>query len=321
MKILFFDNSVYDFYRDGYMDRIQEAGLDLSLVNPKELTMDEEAEVLVSGRVRSSNLDLLPNLKMIIVPYTGLNGLDLPAIESKGIKVLNTSAHSHFVAERALALILALRGNLVNFHNSMVKGNWSNRYEDDRLSWTSLFGKKVAIYGYGSIGQNVAALMKPFGVEIGIIAYKKRSFEGAENFESLEALCRWCDLLMITAPLNEHTEGSVNDSVLKEMDGKYIVNVGRGAVIEEEALYKRLSDGTLAGFASDVWFQYPNKQSPDRFPSAYPIHELSNVIMTPHNAGFEVTSRQVRYGDVLDQIIEFARSESSSDKVESQGEV
>lgn len=305
MKIKLFDKDLYHYYRENHWAEIEAAGLTMDWVNPKELTLDEEAQVLISGRVKGENLKYLPNLKVVIVPYTGLNGLDLEALGKAEVRIMNTSAHAIFVAERTVALLLALKGNLMVLHNNLKRGFWSKRYEDDRMSWHSIYDSKVAIYGYGTIGREVARLLEPFRPEIGILDYKNRSYKGVQTFDTLGKMASWCDILIVTAPLTEYTRNSIDYDILSLMRGKYLVNVGRGDIVEEKAIYDRLVDGTLAGFASDVWYTYPQGSGVDCPPSRYPIHELDNVVMTPHNAGFEATAAAIRYQDVLRQIIAY----------------
>lgn len=305
MKLLTFDEKLYTHYTKHCMAQLAAEGLSVDWTSPEHLTDDEAVTVLISGRFKKAYLEKLPNLKAVIVPYTGLNGLDMATLEAKGIRVMNTSAHGKFVAERALALLLALRGKLVMVHNSLAKQDWSNRYGDDRISWKSVQGSKVAIYGYGTIGRALGAFLKPLGAEIGVVAYKDRDFSPAKSFDSLKALCAWCDTLVVAAPLTEETRDSVDEAVLSVMTGKAIVNVGRGKIIHEKALYDSLKEGRLWGFAADVWYNYPKGEGDDCFPSVYPFHELSNVVMTPHNGGFEEGARKVRYEDVLAQIVAF----------------
>lgn len=291
---------------NGYKERILQAGIQMVHVHPKELSLDPKVAVVIGGKVTSNNIELLPGLKLVIVPFTGLDGLDLPALLKAGVQVVNTSAHAVFVAERAVALLLALMGQIVRGHMNLVRKDWSKRFSADGIPWKSIRNKKVAIYGYGVIGKEIGSLLSPWQVELGVLTYKDRVFASVRAFGSLSELCDWCDVLMVAAPLTEMTEGSIDDHILQRLKGKVLVNVGRGTIVDEKALFSRLADGTLAGFASDVWYHYPNRTQSECWPSEYPIHELPNVVMTPHNAAFEETSEKLRYEDVLDKVIEFA---------------
>lgn len=311
MIVATFSQTLYNYYTDVSAVNLQEEGIDLRLID-KHSEDKESCKVLISGRLKKEQLERFPELMCVVVPYTGLNGLDVDALRLRKIKIINTNAHAHFVAERAMALLLALQGKLVTFHNGLVNQQWHRSSGEEQLSWKSIYNKKVAVYGYGTIGSEVGKLLKPWHVSIGVLSYKGREHEEAENFDGLKQLCEWCDILIVTIPLTELTVGSINDALLKNMHGKYIVNVGRGSIIEEKAIYDRLKDGTLGGFASDVWYLYPTKEQPDCWPSKYPVHALENVVMTPHNAGFEETSSAVRSEDVLRQIIEFMHAQEGN---------
>lgn len=278
-------------------------GLHFAYIDRRKLEMNERLELLITGTITEEELGCYPNLRCIIVPYTGLNGLPLELLEKKGIEVENTSAHGHFVAERALALTLAVMGEIVHTHNRMVTGDWSKRTEPDRLLWNSLFYKKVGIFGYGVIGQTYHTLIEPFGCEVGILRYKDRTYEKTvQQFDTLKKMVAWCDVLVITAPLTEQTEGAVNSKVLELMTDKVLINVGRGKIVNEAALYHALDRGTLGGFGSDVWYQYPNKNEPVIQPSKYDLTQFTHIVMTPHNAGFERTATNIRYDDVFEKI-------------------
>ncbi len=301
MKVITFYHSVYEYFIQYKLDLMDEYSIILELNDRR--TEDEEADILISGTYTEDDLKRLPNIKYIIVPYTGMDGLDLELLRENGITPYSTSAHASFVAERALALLLALRSKVVDGHMRLLKNNWSKRLAPDRISWKTLFDKRIAIYGYGHIGQVFASLIRPFNVAIGILSYKGREFDDVVMFDCLEDMASWCDVLVVTAPLNESTENSVDEHVLALMDGKMLINVGRGKIINEKGVYEALKEGRLDGFASDVWYTYPSKGQPDCPPSIYPFGELDNVVMTPHNAGNEVSSRDVRYEDVFEMIV------------------
>lgn len=313
-KVGTFYREVYDYLIENFQANIAKEGFEVVYINRKQMVRNEALEVLVSGTLRASELDLMPNLKAIIVPYTGLNNLDINAITQKGIGIFNTSSHAHFVAERAVALVLAVMGRVVYFHNELNKGKWAGRLDDERESWSSIYNKKIGIYGYGKIGCEISRLLSVFRGEIGTLAYKDRQFDGLVMFETLEDLANWCDILIISAPLNDKTKGSVNGRILRSLENKTIINIARGSIIDEDALYRAIVGKKLAGFGSDVWYTYPTHEAPDCAPSKYPFESFDNVVMTPHNAGFEKNSRTVRYNDVYRQILEIIHGDYSSAK-------
>lgn len=249
-------------------------------------------EILVSGRLKEDQLKQLPNLKKVIVPYSGLNGLCLQDLDRLNIEVYNLNFHSHLVAEKALTLCLTLLGNAINYHNNLKKGFWSDRHSKDRIYWESLFNKKVGIYGYGNIGKELHKLLKPFNVEVNIIKRNKEEFD-VNYVKDLNELFKKSEIIFITIPLTKDTEGSINKNVLEDAYNKYIINVSRGKIIDEEALFNALNNEVIKGFASDVWYIYPTKNE-ITFPSAYPIDEFDNVVMSPHSGGFASNSSELR---------------------------
>ena len=109
--------------------------------------------------------------------------------------------------------------------------------------------------------------------------YDDMTYDFNEAVESSE-------IVVNILPLTSETENIFNESVLKKMEGKVFVNVGRGGTVDEKALYQVLKSGVLKGAAIDTWYVYPKNGETTGFPSRYPIHELSNVVLSPHAAGF-----------------------------------
>jgi phosphoglycerate dehydrogenase-like enzyme len=173
------------------------------------------------------------------------------------------------------------------------KGKWHGFITKETT--IQLHGKNLGIIGLGSIGLEIAKRALSFGMNIYAI---KRSFQKEEKLdkkygltflgdhEQLEYVIEKSDFIIIAVPLTTKTENMINENILKIMKGKFLINIGRGNIIDEKALYQNLKNGNLAGAAIDTWYQYPNKNYSEVLPSKYPFHELSNIIMTPHNAGY-----------------------------------
>ncbi len=270
-------------------------------------TVDDEkiigCEMLISRPIKPNLLTHVKNLKYFMIPFTGLESVDVAGFKDKGITVLNTHGHSHFVAEKALALAMALLGNVVNYNNDLKVGNWSNRTNEKRVNWISLYNLNVGIYGYGHIGKNIEKLLKPFNVKVHVIDRGKTYSKEVNLVSDIEQLVAKTDILFVATPLNEYTKNSITKNVLEKMSDKYIVNVGRGKVINEEDLYNALRDGTLGGFASDVWYNYPKDSTPT-MPSNFDITSFFNVVVSPHCAGAVKESMYCRYDEMIETINE-----------------
>jgi phosphoglycerate dehydrogenase-like enzyme len=117
-----------------------------------------------------------------------------------------------------------------------------------------------------------------------------------------------CDFVVLAAALGPETEGLFDARRLGCMKrSAFLVNIARGAIVDEEALYRALCDRTIAGAALDVWWQYPNAAAPERRPSRFPFHELPNVIMTPHCSGWTDGMVARRWAEVADNLDRFVR--------------
>lgn len=293
---------VNKFFSTDYSQWLNDAGISWHPVDLGLPIIQDETEILVTGNLSTDALVFFPNLKAVIVPFSGINGLDIDEVVARNIRIFNTTIHSKFVAERALLLTLAVMGKLIPFHKALEKGDWSGRAENNMESWTSLFDKKVAIYGYGNVGKDIHRLLEPFNCQVGTLSHKGREYEGLQMFEDLSQLADWCDVLIISAPLNNSTNCSVDCHIFNSLKGKILINVGRGEIVEENALYDNLNNNNLGGFGSDVWYQYPSDEYPVCQPSQYPISNFKQVVITPHNGGFEDRADEAKYVDVADKI-------------------
>lgn len=303
----------YDYFMENYKDILVDNDIDFRFVDRKDRSSAEPIELLISGTMMNKQYDMYPNLTDIFVPYTGLNGLNLKMLQDNDVRVYNTNAHGKFVAERALALLLGIKGKIIRFNSHLQQGDWC-KIEDSnqRESWDSIFDKKVAVYGYGMIGYQFHCMVKPFNCQVGALNYKGRYLEGVKQFDNLEDLAQWCDIMVVTVPLNDATRDSVGQEVLDHLKGKVLINVGRGEIINEDALYHSVLKGDLLGFGSDVWYQYPKANEDIKQPSKYDFSSYEQVIMTPHNAGLEKSSASVRNQDVLNQLLKIVHGDYST---------
>jgi formate dehydrogenase len=121
------------------------------------------------------------------------------------------------------------------------------------------------------------------------------------------------DVIIIATPLDVTTEGVFNEQKLSRMKNKFLINVGRGKICDEEALYEALKNKKLNGYASDVWFTYP-KGKEVMHPSSYPIHELDNVVLSNHSGGFTINTNKEVNKDLL-KILRKLKEENYEDKL------
>ena len=252
-------------------------------------------DVLVAGRPTLAQLQASPTLRALVVPFAGLPEevrallLD-PANGLAHVAVHNLHHNTVPTAEMALALLLAAARLLVPNDQALRRGDWTLRYNPPPV--TILHGKTVLILGYGAIGQHVGRVCQALGMEV--LAMRRQSGapagEGVAVYgpEALPDLLPRAHVLMITLPLTAQTQGLIGAAELAALPaGALLVNVGRGPVVDEGALYRALADGRLGAAGLDVWYTYPADEAAraSTLPSTYPFHELDTVVMSPHIGG------------------------------------
>ncbi len=261
------------------------------LVDPRESQASVAGlDAILAGRLDRAVFEAATNLKALFVPISGLNHLPADLLLERGVKVYNVHGNAPGVAQCALAMTLAFYGRLVEYHNDLRAtkwhGFWVGRGAEDE--WNSLFGRTAAVFGTGAIGIALAKLLKAF--DCTVIGYRRRNDApvppGFDRIETdLAKAVADAELLYIALPLTPATTGLFTKELLLSAQGKFLVNVGRGAIVDEEGLYLALKGGILKGAAIDTWYTYPQGGATVGAPSRFPIHELPNVILSPHVGG------------------------------------
>lgn len=270
----------------------------------------QKADGIIIGNMPLDTLTNAYNLKILFVPWTGLDRLPFNLLRKLNCMIANTHGNANAVAERALGLCLSLLGRITEFDCDLRKGKWHgysvNSPENDK--WISLHKKSVGIIGYGIIGQHLAELLNPFHCMI--YALKKHPPRNGRSRDiifsnSLEDIIEKSEILFLLLPLTQETKNIINKEILLKMKDKFLINLGRGKLIEENALYESLKNNELKGFASDVWYQYPKEKSSTIFPSLLPFHLLSNVVLSPHVGGFNRDGQKDMILQTFDNIRNF----------------
>ncbi|MDA8193504.1 MAG: NAD(P)-dependent oxidoreductase [Thermaerobacter sp.] len=227
------------------------------------------------GRWDGAAMDRFPVLRVISTYGVGTDHIDLHAAHERHIVVCNTPDDvTDATAEMALLLTLAAVRELVRWDRVTREGGFPPYRVDDALSG-QLHGLAVGILGYGRVGQRIAELLRPFRTTL---RYHRRSepwlgHPGA--CRSLPELAAASRVLIVALPLTEHTHHLVDDHILSLMPrGSYLVNVGRGPVVNEDALVRHLHSGHLAGAGLDVY---------EHEPAIHPgLRAMPQVVLSPH---------------------------------------
>ncbi|MEQ8704305.1 MAG: D-2-hydroxyacid dehydrogenase [Phaeodactylibacter sp.] len=261
---------------------------------PKEQVVERgrTADILLVNKVvlGKNELAQLPNLKCICVTATGYNNVDLQAARERGIPVCNAVGYStDAVAQHVFALLLALTNRVYAHNISVQAGEWQR---SDDFAYTlhtlpELAGKTFGIYGFGRIGQRVADLAQAFGMHV-LATHKhpERDARPGVTFVTLQELFEQSDVLSLHAPLSAANREIVNTDLLQHMKpSAYLINTGRGGLIQEADLKRALQEGQLAGAALDVLSVEPPKEG-------NVLTSAPNCIITPHLAWAALESRQ-----------------------------
>ena len=270
------------------------------------------ADIIIGGKLPENIFKNAEKLKLVIVPFAGVNHLPFHILKKKQIRVANSHGNAWQVAERTIAMILAFYGKIIEYHKDLQEGQWHGFWVGRGLddTWESIQGKTCAILGTGEIGRHIALFLKPF--DIGIVGLKNRPVNIIpEYFDkivySIDEAIGESEIIIVALPSTPETEGIIDRTVLDRMKGKFLVNIGRGDIIDEKALYDALKSGSLRGAGIDCWYTYPEEGTVGE-PSRYPINKLSNVVLSPHVAGFSFQAAVLNINHACENIRRFLQS-------------
>lgn len=282
----------------------ERATLEAALPAGAALTVGAEEQgdayqVLIGGRPSREDLERSPALEVVLIPFAGLpreTGELLADFPQLALHNLHHNAAA--TAEGALGLLLAAARRLVVADRALREGDWRIRYE--ACGSPILAGKTALVLGFGAIGQRVARALAALDVEV--LAVRRRTSPqdppGVHPVAELDALLPRAQLVVVCLPETAETRGILDARRLGLLPrGALLVNVGRGPVIDEEALFNALRDGALGGAGIDVWYRYPKGEDERQgtLPSAFPFHELENVVLSPHRAAHGDVNETLRW--------------------------
>lgn len=273
------------------------------------------AEVLLGEPPGKEVLDKAKDLRLIQVPWTGVDRLDFALLRQYPFTVCNSHSSAGVVAEYACALLLSAAKWIPYHDRQLRRGKWCRPNQGDSGLFRppeSLRGKTAGIVGYGAVGRALAGMLDGFGMFLRAVDARPedetpRPLSRLGGPERLLEMIAAADYLVVAAPLTPDTRGMIGAEAFDRMKSSaYLINVSRGELIVEEALYRALEERRIAGAAIDTWYQYPTAKQPDVFPSGrFPFHELDNLILSPHRAGF-ARGELPHLDDAIENINRFA---------------
>jgi len=244
-----------------------------------------DADIVLSNKVPmfEEQLCQLPNLKYIGVLATGYNNVDLNAAKSRSITVTNIPSYgTDSVAQTVFAHILNIANKIEEHSIAVHVGAWTKSVDICFClsALTELSGRTLGIIGYGAIGRKVAKIAKAFDMNILAYAPSKGTSgsDGIAEFASIDDIFKRSHIISLNCPLNSDTNKIINSrNIDKCMDGVWIINTGRGGLIDEPALADALKSGKVGAAGVDVLSQEPP-------PADNPLLSAPNCHISPHNA-------------------------------------
>jgi phosphoglycerate dehydrogenase-like enzyme len=285
-----------------------------------------DVDVLVSMGFTAAMAQAAPRLRLLQVPGAGLDRIDRTALRPD-TRLANVYGHEIGIAEYIVGAMIALTRSFVRLDIGLRRGEWMSQWAigaPPTPLWPELAGKTLGILGFGRIGQALARRAAAFDMRL----VAMRSAPQAEppagvafvaGPERLDDILAQSDYLAVTLSLSPATRHLLDARRLAAMKpSAFVINVARGEIFEETALYDALASGRVAGAALDVWYRYPTSAAPT-FPALLPFHELANVLMTPHVSGWTEGMIEARSQVIAENIARTARGEPPLNAIDPAG--
>jgi phosphoglycerate dehydrogenase-like enzyme len=297
-------------FEEALRQRLGESAHLTAVADPRQLDAHvralETADVIVGWPLTNEVVDRAPNVRLVQASGIGVDGLDLDRLRP-GVMAANTHHHESAIAEWVLLAMLWLARWPARYDRLLREGNWTGScIWGERPMLRDLRGQTALLIGIGNIAREIAPRAAAFGVRvIGV----SRTPEPRPGFDEVTGWDSWmdrvgeADYVVPCCPLVPETRGLIGEAVLARMKPEAcVINMTRGPVVDERALYQALREGRIAGAAIDTWYRYPVGEQERVLPAAMPFHELPNVLLSPHISGWTQSTVDGRVADIAENI-------------------
>ncbi len=275
------------------------------------------ADIIMGWRPSIDLLKAAKRMRLFLNPGAGIQHL-IPLFKElnkeREVILVNGHGNSYFTGQHTVALLFSLMNKVVLHHNWMKEGKW--RLGDSQAASIPLRDRKVGLLGYGAVNQNVHRFLSGFDIEFAVL---RRNWEKQNNplptpvikytYDEFHRFLKDVDTLIVAVPHTSKTEGMIQEEELELLgENGLLVNMARGAVVDEKCLFQALKEKKLLGAALDVWYNYQPEQNVDgeKYPYQYPFHTLDNVVLSPHR-GASPFSDLKRWDEQIENITRFAK--------------
>ncbi len=279
------------------------------LENPQNFALDEIQIMVANGGewVDEKYFEILPNLKVVFVSAVGHDALNKDLCREKGVIVTNApNINTDDVADLAMGLLICGERNIIEADRLIRAGEWSRA--EKLVPSFRLRGRVLGIYGMGAIGLEIAKRAVPFGLEVIWHGRNPKLEIGFEYVPTLKELAARCDILMVSCALNDETRGSVNAEIIDALgkDG-VLINIARGAIVDEAALLSSLQEKRILGAGLDVFDPEPTDGNK--------WLGLENTVLTPHFSGKTRAAREQAMIMTIANIKRFLKGEEIHNRI------
>jgi phosphoglycerate dehydrogenase-like enzyme len=276
------------------------------LASESERAAYAAADVVIGIRYDSA-LPTPERLSLFHVPGAGYDKVDLEAVPG-GAVVCNCFGHGPAIAEYVMSALLTRHVPLADADTRLRQGDWAYWAGAPDRVHDELAEKTIGLVGFGHIGQAIATRAKAFEMRVHVANRSPVAHSSVvDRWFALDDLSEFwgsADFVVVSVPLTAQTEGIVGAAAFAAMRrSAVVVNVGRGATIDERALFDALASQRIAGAVIDTWYQYPSPDHGKVLPSTLPFHTLPNVVMTPHMSGWTRGTIRRRQRAMADNIL------------------
>lgn len=269
-----------------------------------------DIDMIVGWKLSKDLLSKAQNLVLCNYPGAGVQNLiplfkELNSFRTNPIFLANCHGNSYFTAQHAVALLLSLTNKIVPHHIWMKAGRW--KIGDEEAKSIPLQYKVIGLLGYGAINQKIHKFLSGFDVTFAVCkrSIAEKNYDVVSRFYTIDQLhdfLREVDILIIALPLTNQTKGLIKRKELELLGPEsLLINVGRGAIINQDDLYSALHEKKIAGAGLDVWYDYePVEEDGKKYPydKNYPFHELDNVVLSPHRGASPMDNLE-RWDDIV----------------------
>lgn len=260
-------------------------------------------QVIITNKVVIDReiIEANPQLKMICIAATGMNNVDLSAAQEAGVVVKNVSGYStESVAQSTIAMLLQLVQQSRYYDHYVQSKAWcsSASFTHIDVPFSEIKGKRWGIIGYGAIGQRVAEIAQVFGCELCYYSTSGKNTQQGIQQVDLTELLSTCDIISIHAPLNAQTENLIDGKALQQLKkGALILNLGRGGIIDEQAMAKALDRYDIY-HGTDVLAVEPMQAKHPYFS----VKAQNRLLITPHTAWASSQARETLLQGIVQNI-------------------